>query len=195
MPARHEANDKVVDLLVDRWSPRSFDQSEMPEADLDAIFEAAGWAPSSYNVQPWRFLYARRGDTNWEQFTQLINDFNQKWATDASVLIFVLSHKVSSPPGGEPEPNRTHSFDAGAAWQNMALQATAMGYHAHGMGGIHHDKIREELSVPDEYRIECGVAIGTQAPAEQLPEDLQDEEKKSGRNPVSEFAFAGAFPS
>lgn len=193
MPQRDEADPRVIPLIVERWSPRSFDRSEMPQEDLEVIFEAAGWAPSSYNIQPWRFLYARRGDANWEKFLSLLIDANQAWAKDSSVIIFVVSDTLNR-MGDEPKPNRPHTFDAGSAWTLMALQATAMGYHAHGMIGVHIDKAIEELGIPDDHRLEAAVAIGRKAPKEQLPEKLQEREFASGRKPVSEIAFAGTFP-
>jgi nitroreductase len=193
MPERHEANRRVEDYIVRRWSPRSFDASEMPMEDLEAIFEAAGWAPSSYNIQPWRFLYARRGDANWDRFLSLLIDSNKAWAKDASVLIFIVSDRMNR-LGDEPQPNRPHTFDAGAAWAMMALQATAMGYHAHGMIGVHLDEAEKELRIPADHSLEAAVAIGRQAPKERLPERLQQREFASGRKPVSDIAFAGSLP-
>lgn len=129
------AHPRVEKLFVDRWSPRAFDGSEMPQEDLDVIFEAAGWAPSAYNVQPWTFLYARRGDANWDLlFGQLI-EFNQSWAKDASALVYIVSDTLMRSEKGNSE-NHSHSFDAGAAWALAALQAQAMGYHTHGMTGL-----------------------------------------------------------
>ena len=84
-----EANPRVLPLIVERWSPRAFDGSEIPQADLDVIFEAAGWAPSAYNIQPWTFLYARRGDANWERFLDQLIPFNRNWAQNAGALVFV----------------------------------------------------------------------------------------------------------
>ena len=122
MPERQEAHPKVVDLIVERWSPRAYDESEIPQEDLDVIFEAAGWAPSAYNIQPWTFLYARRGDENWDRFLSLLVDFNQSWAKDASVLVFVVSDCLQRKDNGETADNHSHSFDAGAAWVLAALQ-------------------------------------------------------------------------
>lgn len=193
MIERSQAHPKVVDLLTRRWSPRAFDASEIPQGDLDVIFEAAAWAPSAYNAQPWRFCYARRGDANWDRFLGLLMEFNQGWARNASVLIFAISDKYMR-SGKEDEPeSHSHSFDTGAAWQNLALQATAMGYHAHGMTGIHVDKAARELGVPDDYRVEAAIAIGRKAPKEILPEKLQERENPNGRKPASSFAFAGDF--
>ena len=125
---------RVHQLLLDRWSPRSFDASALPQEDLEVILEAAGRAPSAFNHQPWRFLYAHRGDANWERFLSLLIPFNADWAKDASVLVFIVSETTMG-----DRPFYSHSFDAGAAWAQMALQATAIGYHAHGMTGLEFD--------------------------------------------------------
>lgn len=194
MIERHHANPRVERLIVERWSPRSFDGSDIPQADLDVILEAGGWAPSSYNVQPWRFLYARRGDDNWERFQALLIEGNRKWARDASVLIVIVSDTMQR-RADTVSPSHTHSFDAGAAWQNMALQATAMGYHAHGMIGLDIPRAMAELGIPDDFRVEAAVVIGRRDDKDKLPESLREREFPSGRKPVSEFAFAGDFPS
>ncbi len=188
-------NPAVKDWIVERWSPRSFDESEMPQDDLDIIFEAAGLAPSSYNTQPWRFLYAHRGDANWERFLGLLVEFNQGWAKNASVLIYIVSDRKQESSDGSLKDNHTHSFDAGAAWANMALQATAMGYHAHGMIGLDLDAAYSELGIDKgRYRVEAAIAIGTRDAVEKLPEPLQEREAPSGRKPVNEIAFAGNMP-
>ncbi|MCB2079663.1 MAG: nitroreductase family protein [Novosphingobium sp.] len=188
-----QAHPRVHPLIVDRWSPRSFDRSEMPDEDLLVIFEAAGWAPSAFNYQPWRFLYAKRGDANWDRFLSLLIPFNASWAQDASVLVFILSEKMMG-EGEKARPSHSHSFDAGAAWAMMALQATEMGYHAHGMTGVDMDKAQAELAVPDAFRIEAAVAIGRKAPADRLPEGLREKEAPSGRKPTVDVAAAGPFP-
>lgn len=186
------ASSRIHQLIADRWSPRSFDESAMPEADMDSILEAAGRAPSASNYQPWKFLYARRGDANWQRFLSLLIPFNAGWAKDASVLIFIVSDTLSRREGSEA-PSYSHSFDAGAAWATMALQATALGYHAHAMIGLDMERARRELAIPDDYRLEAAVAIGRRGAPERLPETLRAREAPSGRKPVSDVAFAGNF--
>lgn len=182
-------------LFLDRWSPRAFDGSDMPDADLMAMFEAARWAPSAFNSQPWRFLYAKRGDANWARFLSLLIPWNQGWAHSASVLIYIVS---DSTPGidktGQPAPSTTHRFDAGAAWACLALQATKMGYHAHGMSGIQHEPARAELALPERYHLNAACAVGRIGDPAMLDEKLRAREAPSGRKPVSDFAFAGNFP-
>ena len=190
--ATRHADPRVLPLMVERWSARAFDESAIPDADLQVIFEAAGWAPSSYNLQPWKFLYAKRGDANWQRFLDLLVPFNASWAKDAAVLIYFVSDSMSG-EGADAKPSPTHSFDTGAAWAQMALQASAMGYHAHGMIGFDIDRARTELKVPERYRVEAATVIGRQGPKERLPEKLQEREVPSTRKPVSEIAIAGDF--
>ena len=187
----HTANPRVLPLIRDRWSPRSFDASAMPAADLETILEAASLAPSAYNVQPWTFLYAHRGDGNWDRFMSLLVEFNQGCAKDASVLLYVVSDAKMR--GDKISDNHSHSFDAGAAWQNLALQAWHMGYAAHGMTGVDFDRAGTELGVPDDHRIEAAIAIGRPAPADRLPDFLKEREVKSTRKPVADIMRAGNF--
>ena len=184
----------VEPLLLDRWSPRAFTGETMPDAELMSLFEAARWAPSSYNSQPWRFLYATRGSAHWDKFLGLLNDFNRSWAKDASVLIVLVSSSTMLPPGADkPVPSHSHSLDAGAAWENLALQATKMGWHAHGMVGFDLDRAFTELNVPVGYRVEQTIAVGRKGDKSLLPEYLQGREMPSDRLKVSEIAFEGGF--
>lgn len=184
----------IEPLFWRRWSPRALDATAMPAADLLTLFEAARWAPSAYNVQPWRFLYALRDDAHWSKFLRVLDDFNRRWAQRAAALVVLLSDTVLSGHGDAPQPARCHSFDAGAAWAQLALQAMALGYHAHAMAGIHIDGVREQLAVPARYHVEVAIAIGRRADPAVLPPDLRAREYASSRRPVSEFAFAGGFP-
>lgn len=186
------AHPKVEKLIVDRWSPRAFDGSEMPQEDLDVIFEAAGWAPSAYNVQPWTFLYAHKGDENWDLLLSGLVEFNQSWAKDASVLVYVVSDKYMRSDKGNSE-NHSHSFDAGAAWALAAIQAQAMGYHTHGMTGLKFGEVEQLLGIPDDHRLEAAFVIGRAAGKERLPDYLQEREVPSTRKPVSEITKAGKF--
>ena len=192
MTTGRTANPKVEKLIVERWSPRAFDGSEISQEDLDVIFEAAGWAPSAYNVQPWTFLYARRGDANWDLFLSGLIEFNQSWAKDASALVYVVSDKYMRSAKGNSD-NHSHSFDAGAAWALAAIQAQALGYHTHGMTGLKFGEAEQLLGLPEDHRLEAAFVIGRQAPKEQLPDFLQEREVASDRKPVSEIAKAGKF--
>ena len=191
MTLNRETDTALDPLFLNRWSPRAFDGSVMAADDLRTILDAGRWAPSSFNYQPWRFLYATRDDAaNWGRFLDLLIPFNAIWAKEASVLLFILSETTM----GSPEkPSHSHSFDAGAAWSGIALQSTLIGYHAHGMVGIDMDKTRAELGVPDGFRIEAAVAIGRMGDPASLPEKLQAREEPSNRKPLEEIAYSGNF--
>lgn len=186
------ANPKIEKLIVDRWSPRAFDGSEMPQEDLDAILEAGGWAPSAYNVQPWTFLYAKKGDANWDLFLSGLIDFNAGWAKEASAIVYVVSDKFSRSDKGTFE-NHSHSFDAGAAWVLAAIQAQALGYHTHGMTGLKFGEAEAALGIPEDHRLEAAFAIGKQGDKSVLPDFLQSREVASDRKPLAEIAKAGKF--
>lgn len=188
----HRQTDTGLDpMFLHRWSPRAFDGSDIPGHELRTILDAGRWAPSSYNYQPWRFLYATRNDTeNWQRFLDLLIPFNAVWAQNASVLLIILSEMTMGAPD---KPSHAHSFDAGAAWASIALQAHLLGYHAHGMVGIDMDRTRIELGVPDGFRIEAAVAIGRRGDAATLPENLQAREVPSDRKPLNEIAYPGSF--
>ncbi|MEE4453770.1 nitroreductase family protein [Novosphingobium resinovorum] len=186
------ANPKIEKLIVDRWSPRAFDGSAIPQEDLDAILEAGGWAPSAYNVQPWTFLYAKKGDANWDLLLSQLIDFNQGWAKEASALVFVVSDKFMRSDKGNTD-NHSHSFDAGAAWALAAIQAQALGYHTHGMTGLKFGEAEAALGIPDDYRLEAAFALGKQGDKASLPEFLQEREVASNRKPLAEIARAGKF--
>ena len=186
----------IEPLFLERWSPRAFTGEEMPEADLLTIMEAARWAPSSYNSQPGVFLYARRGTAHWDKFFGLLNPFNQSWAKDAAVLAVLVSNSMMLPPG-QPKavPSHSHSMDAGAAWAQLALQATRSGWQAHGMVGFDMERAFAELNVPQGYRVEAAIAIGRQGDKSLLPEAMQARESPSSRKPLAELMLEGGFPA
>ncbi|MBB3860384.1 nitroreductase [Novosphingobium hassiacum] len=186
------ASPRVLPMIVDRWSPRAFDGSAVPQEDLDVIFEAAGLAASAYNYQPWRFAYAHKGDANYDAFLSALVPFNQTWAKDAGVLVYAVSDEFMRSEKGD-NPNHSHSFDTGAAWAHAALQALELGYHTHGMSGVDFEKAAEVVGVPEGFRVEMAFVIGKQGDVSQLPEMLQEREVISDRKPVSEIAFAGPF--
>jgi nitroreductase len=195
MTTGRKAHHPVAPIFLDRWSPRAFDGAVLPDADLMTIFEAARWAPSAFNYQPWRFLYAKREDADWARFLDLLIPFNRGWAQSASVLIYFLSDSRMEMVAGQPMPSHSHSFDTGAAWACLALQATMMGYHAHGMVGADFDRARVELEVPDRYRFEAAAVIGRVGDIGALDERLREREVPSDRKAVADFAFRGAWPS
>ncbi len=183
----------VENLILERWSPRAFTGDSIPTETLMSIFEAARWAPSSYNSQPWRFIYGLHGTPAFDTILGLLVPFNQSWANNAAVLIVAVS-KTTMMARDTEMPSHSHSFDAGAAWQSLALQATALGWHTHGMVGFDMARAATELGVPDGYRVEAAIALGKQADKSILPEEVQAREVPSQRNKVETFAFEGRFP-
>ena len=185
----------VDPIFINRWSARSFTGETMPEEDLLTMFEAARWAHSSANRQPWRFSYALRGEPDFEQYVQFLDDGNQQWAHKAAAIVIVISAKFTTPADGSaPRPIGTHSLDTGCALQSFTLQAAMMGYIAHPMAGIERERIVAGLGIDQErYRIEAAIAIGRLADKQFLPEKYREREKKSGRRPLAETAFKGMF--
>lgn len=180
----------IDDLFLNRWSPRAMSGEPMTDAELMPLFEAARWAPSSYNAQPWRFLYAKRDTPLWQTFFDLLVEGNQPWCKNAAVLVVVLSRKRFE---RNDKPAPTHSFDAGSAWENLALQAAKNGIVAHGMQGFDYDKAREVLDVPEVFAVEAMIALGKPGNVDDLPEKYRDMEKPSDRKPVAEIAWEGPF--
>lgn len=189
--------DHPVDpLFVERWSPRAFTGEEIGQSELDTLFEAARWAPSSYNSQPWRFIYGRRGTPAFETLFGLLSAYNQQWARHAAVLIVAVSARTFVRPGtSEVLVARSHSFDTGAAWANLALQATRLGWHAHGIGGFDVERARAVLGVPEGYELEAAIAIGRRGEKSILPEAFHGGESPNGRRPLAETVFEGRFPA
>ncbi len=159
--------------------------------ELMPLFEAARWAPSEFNGQPWRFVYAKRDTPHWGRLFGLLVDFNKSWAKDAAALALVVSKKTSDYNGGQP--NATYRFDAGAAWQNLALEAASRGLVAHAMGGFDREGARRELGLPDDYEPMAMVAIGRPAPKERLDPALCEREYPSDRKPLAEIVMEGKF--
>jgi nitroreductase len=187
-------NHPIDPLFLERWSPRAFDGSKLSDTELFTILEAARWAPSSFNHQPWRFVYAHRESAHWERFVGLLLPFNAMWARHAAVLLFILSDTmIQLPRDKEQSLSHSHSFDAGAAWAFMALQATRLGIHTHGMAGVDFDRARKELSIPDSFRIEAAIAIGRLGDKSKLPPEMQGREVPSGRRDLTEFVMEGRF--
>jgi nitroreductase len=194
-----QANSRTADypidpLFLERWSPRAFTGEAISERELLTLLEAARWAPSSYNSQPWRFLYARRDTEPWPRFLGLLNEYNQSWAKNAAALLILVSKTTLLPRGADKEvPSYTHSLDAGAAWANLALQATRSGWAAHGMAGFDVSRTAAELGVPADYRVEAAIAIGRPGDKSTLPEPLRAREQPSDRLPLSQLVSEGKF--
>ena len=192
-PTGRSAEHAIDPIFLDRWSPRAFTGEAMPQETLLSLFEAARWAPSAANGQPWRFVYGHRGTESFQTIYDTLDEGNRRWADKASVLIVIVSQTHLKNADGEMRPAYTHAFDTGTAWGYLALQETHAGYHAHGMGGINREKAVEVLGIPEGFRVEAAVAIGKIAAKETLPEDLMKREVPSGRKKVAEFISEGRF--
>ena len=177
-------------IFLNRWSPRSMSGDEISRDVLFSLFEAARWAPSSNNNQPWRFLYARRNTDYWPIFFDLLTEQNKIWAKNAAVLIVVISKKTFD---YNEKPARTHSYDAGAAWENLTLQGSLKALVIHGMQGFDYDGARRTLNIPDVFQVEAMIAIGKPGKKEDLPEGLQEREIPSPRKKLSEIVMEGNF--
>ena len=177
-------------LILNRWSPRSMTGEELVEHDIMSLFEAARWAPSSFNNQPWRFIYAKRNTGHWYRLFNLLVDANKLWAKNAALLIVVISRKNFE---YNEKPARTHQFDAGSAWENLALEASSRGIVAHGMQGFDYEKARMDLEIPDDFEVMSMIAIGKKGPKENLPPEFQDKEKLSERKPLKDIIMEGIY--
>jgi nitroreductase len=188
-----KADHPIDPMFTARWSPRAYTGEPVPEADLKTMFEAARWAPSSSNSQPWRYLYARAGTPHFETFLHLLTESNQVWAKTAGALAILVS-KEAMERGDKIVPMRTHQLDVGTSWGFLALQAFKLGYLAHGMGGVDLEKTRAVLKIPAGYSPQIAIAIGKQADPATLSEQQREREIPNGRQPQTDFAFEGGFP-
>lgn len=173
-----------------RWSPRALSGEELSDEEVLPLFEAARWAPSSYNNQPWRFILAKKSSPEWEKIFNLIGEFNQGWTKNAAVLVVVISHNNFE---HNNNPSVTHSFDTGSAWENLALEASRRKLVAHGMQGFDYEKAKTDLGIPDDYTVEAMIAIGKPGKKEDLSPELQEREVPSDRKPLSDLLFKGEF--
>jgi nitroreductase len=178
----------VDDLIRRRWSPRTYADQEIPAAELKKLFEAARWAASSSNEQPWRFLVGRRGDDTYQKIFNALVEFNQSWAKSAPVLVLSVAKNIFTNNG---KPNAYGMHDTGAASATLALQATAIGLHTHSMAGFDREQLRASFAIPSDYEIGAVTAIGYLGDPATLPEHLQKMEvSPRQRKPVEEFVFS-----
>ena len=175
--------------FLNRWSPRAFENKPVSEAQVLNVLEAARWAPSASNLQPWRFVYAVKGTPEFDGLLSTLVEFNQGWAQHAGALLYVLS--LTTVDGKQPAA--WHSFDAGAAWMALALEAHHQGLVAHAMAGIDPAAAAKTLGTPDIVKIEAAVALGYQGQADSLPDFLKEREAPSDRFPLDQVAFKGAY--
>ena len=153
------AHENVLPVVLHRWSPRSFADRDVSPADLKTVFEAARWAASSYNEQPWRFLVGTRNSETYKKILSSLMEFNQQWARTAPVLILGAARTKFSHNGA---PNRVALYDLGAAGATLCYQATALGLHTHQMAGFDVEIARKALAIPEDFVLGAVIALGYQ---------------------------------
>lgn len=188
-PARH-AEHAIDAAFLNRWSPRAFSPEPIDDETLMSLFEAARWAASSFNEQPWRFLLARSEEDR-ARFLEFLAPPNQAWAKNAPVLVLIVSKQTFSHNG---QPNAMYPFDAGTSSGYMTLQAALNGLIAHGMAGFDRDKARAALHIPADFDPMAIFAVGKHGDKNALPPNLQEREVPSGRRPIQESILEGGFP-
>jgi len=171
-------------MFLDRWSPRAFRKDPLPAREVETLFEAARWAPSASNQQPWMFLYAD-DEAGLARLRPVLVEFNRAWADQAPLLTVVFARTRNE----KGEENRWAPFDAGAAWMSLALQARKLGLYAHAMGGFDEEKVYEALGVDrTQWRAMTVVAVGRHGDPTALSAKLQARESPSQRKPLAEVA-------
>ena len=189
-----QADHPVDAQFTERWSPRAFTGEAMTEAEVMALLEAARWAPSSNNGQPWRFAIALRGDPLWDALLDSMNPTNRSWATHAGAIVAVASYQLAARAGSEAaKPNAMHAFDTGAAWAYLAMQASLSGWAAHGMGGFDKEQAARAIRLPVEHSLQMLAVIGRRGDAALLSDALREREAPNGRRPLTELAVRGSF--
>ena len=184
----------IHDMMVRRWSPRAFDPRPLPREQVLTLLEAARWAASSFNQQPWHFLVAARQDE--ERFAALLDCLvpgNQVWAHNASLLIVTVTKRTFD---HNDKPNSCCVHDIGLAACQLVLQATEMGLATHQMAGIEPDKVRARYGVPEGYDPVTAIAVGYPGDPDSLPDDLREMELEARtRRPFAEWVFADGWGS
>jgi len=182
----------IEPIILNRWSSRALSGESITEYEFMRLIEAARWAQSSFNNQPWRFLYALRDTPDWQMFFDLMIPFNQEWAQRAAALIVVVSHTLFEYNG---KPSRTHSFDTGAATQTLALQGCAQGLVAHAIEGFDYEKAHKVLQIPDDYVVEAMVVVGKPGNKDLLSPELQAREEFTDRKETEAILYKGCWGS
>ena len=186
-----ETSYNLIPVVADRWSPRSFSDKALSEDQVLELLEAARWAASSMNEQPWRFVYGLKGTEAFENIFNSLVPGNQEWAKNAAALIGVFGKPLFD---YKDRANRTWEYDLGLAIGNLTAQATAKGISMHQMGGVDLDKLRSNTGAPEELEPYVAIALGYAGDPDQLPDGLKERElAKRTRKPLSEIAFSGQF--
>jgi len=182
----------VNELIQNRWSPRAFSDKLVPQEVLRSLFEAARWAPSSNNEQPWAFIVATKDDTeNFEKSLGALVEFNANWAKKAPVLVIAVAELAFAKNNA---PNRNAQYDVGAASLQLAIEATARGLVVHQMAGFDPETAKEAYDIPQGWEPIAAMAIGYPGDASSLPEPLQSREKAPrSRKRIREFVMSGQW--
>lgn len=178
-------------LIHQRWSPRSFTSKQIDTLTLQRIFEAARWAPSSSNEQPWRFIVGQKGEQTWDMIWETLVDFNQKWAKLAPVLVLSLGKKTSS---RSEKPNTAYKYDVGQSVAYITFQAMHEGIYVHQMGGLDLEKAAKLFNVPDDYQVLTAFAMGYKGEPELLDGNFEVMERSDRqRITLNEIVFKDEF--
>jgi len=180
------------ELVRHRWSPRAFAAKSVSPDTLRSLFEAARWAPSSDNEQPWAYLMATQDDPeNFAKLLSILVEFNQKWAMHAPVLALCIAHRTGQKDG---KPNRHALYDAGGASAQLTFEANSRGLVVHQMAGFHIDQARQVFGIPEDWEPVAAMAIGYPGDPASLPPPLRDRELRPRvRKPLSEFVMTGGW--
>jgi nitroreductase len=182
----------VIDLIKNRWSPRAFSNEPIEEEKISSLLEAAKWAPSCYNEQPWNFILFKK--ENPEEFNKILNVLspgNRLWAQNAPLIMLSVA-KMNFERNNNF--NRYSLYDVGSAVTNLTMQATSMGLYVHQMAGFDSEKAQQLFKIPDGYKPVSAIAIGYYGSIENLPDEFKKSESANRkRKPVSDFAFYGTW--
>ncbi|MBT3863952.1 MAG: nitroreductase family protein [Chloroflexi bacterium] len=183
------ASSSVEPMFVERWSSKAFADKALSDDQIASLFEAAHWAPSGSNRQPWLFVYATDGPDR-EKFNSLLNEGNARYAPNAAMLVLVFARIVDD----EGKKIRTAHFDTGAAWMSLALQANRIGLNTRAMGGIDLDAAYDVAGVPrDKFETICAIAVGYRGADDDIHERMVKQNFANDRKDVSEIAFKGSY--
>jgi len=179
----------VLPIFHQRWSPRAFLDREVPAADLARVFEAARWAASSSNEQPWRFLVGVRNSITHKKIASALAGFNKEWAPAAPVLILGVAHTRFAHNGN---PNFYALYDLGAACSYLTLQAAALGLVSHQMAGFDHNAMRQAFDIPEDYALGSVIALGYQGEPAALGSEqlIAKEHAPRERKPLNKLVFS-----